>query len=79
MICPKCDEGKIGKILFKKGEQIGFLCDFCATVWFEGETIHATTGHVMQSLSKNNEMEYTIVDIDEKDADAKSVMYPKIK
>lgn len=73
MTCPKCEEGKIKKILFKKDNRIGFLCDFCGAVWIEGENIKLTSGHVIESLKKDDEMEYTFVDIDKEDEESKSV------
>lgn len=76
MMCPKCEEGTIRKILFKKDNRTGFLCDFCGAVWFEGENISFASGHTIQSLTKDDEIEYSLVDVDEKD---KSVMYPKFK
>ena len=79
MVCPKCDEGRLEKILFKKDKSVGFLCDFCGNVWLEGESIQSSTGHIIESLTKNNGREYAIADSDEKDGESKSVMYPKVK
>lgn len=79
MICPKCEEGTLKKVAFKKDKKIGFLCETCGALWFETEKIHATTGNTIQAHTKDNEMEYTFVDIDETDEDAQSVMYPKFK
>ncbi len=79
MHCPKCEEGTINKILFKKNNQSGFLCDFCGAVWPEGEEINAHTGYMISSLTKDDGMEYTFVDANEHGQDSKSVLYPKDK
>lgn len=71
MQCPKCEEGIIERIIFKKNKENGFLCDFCGAVWLEGENISMNTGHVMQSFTKDDDMEYTFSDSDE---EPKSVM-----
>lgn len=79
MVCPKCDEGQIKKILFKKSEWIGFLCDFCGTAWLGGENVSETSGCPIRSLTNDEDMDYTFIDIDEKDEGSKSVMYPNFK
>jgi transcription elongation factor Elf1 len=79
MQCPKCEEGNINKIFFKKTDQRGFLCDLCGAAWQGSEGISDVSGCTIQSVTKDGEMEYTFVDADEKDESAKSVMYPKFK
>ena len=79
MICPKCEEGIIKKIFFKKNQRNAYLCDCCSTLWFEGEQIDGTSGKTIQSHTIDGEMEYTFVDVDEADPDDQSVMYPTFK
>ena len=79
MTCPNCDEDTIKKILFKVNSKGGYLCDTCGAVWFDGENLSVNTSHQIQSLTNNDEYEYTYIDIDEQDDEAKSIMYPKFK
>lgn len=78
MKCPKCEEGIIRKIVFKKGNSNGFLCEFCGAVWEEEEDIAENTGHPILSFTKDDDMAYTFVDAEDRDEDT-SVMYPKFK
>lgn len=77
MTCPKCEEGTLNKILFKKSQQAGLLCELCGAVWFEHENVKATTGHYIRSLTINGDMDYTFVDT-ERDEN-KPVRYEKYK
>lgn len=79
MKCPKCDEGTIAAILFKESRRKGYLCDRCGTVWLEGEPIDSTTGHIIQSLTQDEEVEYTFIDIDKNAENNKSVFDSKFK
>lgn len=79
MQCPKCEEGTISKIIFKKTNIKGSLCDLCGAVWDENEIVSNKSGTMIQLLKKDGGMDYTFVDADEKDENAKSVMYPKFK
>lgn len=69
MICPKCDEGTIVKIRFKKNGRPAYLCDVCGTLWFEGENIKFNTGHTLDSYSQTQDIEYEIEELQEKDQD----------
>lgn len=79
MICPKCKEGNIKKIFFKKTEKIAYLCELCGAVWFQGKDVTIDSNKTIQSLTKDGDMEYTFVDFDGSDEEFKSVMYPKYK
>lgn len=79
MICPKCDEGQVKKILFKKSECVGFLCDSCGTAWLGDENINVASGCPIRALTKDDDMEYTFIDIDEKEEGSRSIMYPIFK
>lgn len=75
MTCPKCNEGTIVRIRFKKTGKMAYLCDFCETVWFEGEDINFNTGHAFESYTGGHGLEYTIDEIHEKDQDHQPVDY----
>ena len=64
MICPKCEEGKLKKMTFKHTLRQGLFCDFCGSMWFDGEDISELTGHAMRSYSHEDYEEYPI-DVDE--------------
>lgn len=78
MLCPKCEEGDITKIVFKKNKQYASLCEFCGTVWFNDELIHEATGHSIQSVTGDGGIDYTFEDVD-KDDEQKSITLPKYK
>ena len=67
MVCPKCDEGNIIKIKFKQSGKIAFLCDFCKTLWLEGERIDLATGHTLETYSQKEDMGYTIEELRKED------------
>ncbi len=67
MVCPKCGEGNIIKIKFKKSGKIAFLCDFCDELWFEGEHIKENTGHTLKSFTEEEDIGYTIEELREED------------
>lgn len=64
MRCPKCDEGVIRKITFKKTGEDAYLCSNCETTWMIGENITANSGHLLDAFTKNGDMEYVFT-IDE--------------
>lgn len=74
MICPKCEEGTIVKIRFKTNGRFAFLCDFCDALWFEGEDINIATNHTLRSFTQEQELEYSIEEINEKDQDHQPIM-----
>lgn len=69
MTCPKCEEGIIEKIKFKKDGSIAFLCDSCESLWLENENISVKSIHTLSSFSKDQDIEYTIEKLSEKDQD----------
>lgn len=74
MKCPKCEEGLITSVVLKKSRQPAYLCDFCETLWLEGETITSTTGH---PLNSGQDTEYTLEPAGVKDQENTSAEYPK--
>ena len=50
MLCPKCEEGMLKKIQFKKNRKKAFLCDLCESFWWEDE--HVTLQHA-HALDRN--------------------------
>ena len=69
MTCPKCEEGTINKIVFKKNERVGYACDLCDAFWLEGESIGIESGHTLRSFSESEGLEYSIEELSEKDQD----------
>lgn len=57
MICPKCDRGNIEGATLKGTDKKVHLCDFCESLWFEGEVINIYSGHKLQSFSRGEELE----------------------
>lgn len=55
MNCPRCEEGVLVKIKFKKSGKNASVCDFCEALWFENEMIDKTTGHTLEVYTKENE------------------------
>ena len=45
----------------------GSLCDFCDALWFEDETIGIMSNHTLRSFSKGEDLEYEVLEINEKD------------
>ena len=60
MICPKCNEGDISKVMFKSTKEIAYLCNLCEALWFKGEVININSGHTLQSFSRGEELEYIV-------------------
>lgn len=79
MICPKCNEGTITKIKFKKTGRLAYLCDVCGTLWFEGESIKFNTGHTLEAYSQVEGREYTIEELEEKDQNHQPARYKNYK
>lgn len=67
MQCPKCSEGILEKIQFRKGKH-AFLCNTCGTFWYINEHIDMTTGHMMDEEGKN-----TFAFVNETDEEQESV------
>ena len=77
MKCPKCEEGTLIRIYFKKRGEEGIQCEFCGTVWLEEESVRENTGHPIQTLTNDGDTEYTFTDT-EKD-ETKPARYPVFK
>ncbi len=69
MVCPKCNEGTIIKIKFKRNGRQAHLCYLCEALWFEGENINSNSGHTLKLYSQTEEIEYAIDELEEKDQD----------
>lgn len=68
MTCPKCEEGIIKKITFKKSGEEALLCSGCETVWLPNENLLPNSGHFLDAFTKDGDMEY-IFTVDEKSDD----------
>ncbi len=79
MICPKCEEGELTKIHFTKSGKAALLCEVCGTVWFDGEEVKEQTGHMIESLTLDDGMEYTFVDpAEDEEEEDELASYPKV-
>lgn len=72
MNCPKCQEGTIDKIIFKKNGEGAYVCDLCESLWLEGEDI-GTISHTLNSFSQSEDLGYSIDGTREKDQDHQPV------
>jgi uncharacterized Zn finger protein len=79
MKCPKCDEGLLQQITLKKTQAMGFLCEMCGTIWFDGESIQAYTGHQIRAYIPDEDIEYSLEEHYEEDGDAQPIAFSKIK
>lgn len=68
MICPRCEEGTLSKIRFKKNKKTAYLCDVCMTYWLSTEHIVAAGGHTLDEAERN-----IFVYVSEKDEDEEEV------
>lgn len=75
MRCPKCDAGTIDRIKFKRTGRVAFLCDFCDTLWFDGENIDFSTGRDFELFLGSQDHEYTLDDLSEKNQEHGTVNY----
>ena len=73
MKCPKCEEGKLCKIQFKKNKKSAYLCDVCESFWYTDEQICLETGHVLESYAEGCDPEDTFVYLDAIDMDRQEV------
>lgn len=73
MNCPKCEQGTIDKIIFKKSNKGAYVCDFCEALWLEGENIGITSNHTLGSFSQDEDLGYAIADASGKDQDHQPV------
>lgn len=78
MTCPKCEDGTIKKLSFKNIPKTAYICDSCNSMWFENEKIDFNTGQLFSSISGDEDLEYSINELSEKDFNSKSVMYPNL-
>ncbi|OGH20762.1 MAG: hypothetical protein A3D74_05555 [Candidatus Levybacteria bacterium RIFCSPHIGHO2_02_FULL_37_13] len=79
MICPKCEEGKVGKVKFKKSGTTGYLCDFCESLWFNSDDINIGTGHTLSSFAEGGDREYSLESTGEKDQEHEPAKYKNHK
>lgn len=79
MKCPKCEEGNIIKVVFKKSGDNGLLCDRCEALWFDGETINADSAHKFRSFSEGLDREQVLEEFDEEDQDHSPINYTTYK
>lgn len=68
MICPKCQEGRINKITFKKDNRIAYVCDYCESLWLEGEKIGPSSSHTLTSFSERD-LDFSYEEATKKDQD----------
>lgn len=78
MICPKCEEGKIVKILLKVNGEEASLCNYCETLWLKDEEIKFNTGHPYD-VARKDDREYTLEVSEESDQEHRSAKYTKNK
>lgn len=63
--CPRCEEGTLQAITFRKILKKAQRCSFCDAVWFAGDIITMTTGHIIRSVAEEKVVdEYPEVDQD---------------
>ncbi len=48
MICPKCNEGVVTKVIMKAVDEIAYVCEYCDTIWFENDKITTSTGRPLE-------------------------------
>jgi hypothetical protein len=78
MLCPKCELGNIIAITIQRSNRPALLCDQCSTLWFAGEPIDSTTGHVASTLNEDM-YEYTIAENSDEDQDHRPVNFVEWK
>ena len=78
MKCPKCEEGTITKIMFKKARENAFICDSCETFWKVGEEIKFNSGHPFASHKHAEDREYTVEVAENEDHEHRPASYTKI-
>lgn len=58
-ICPRCEQGFILEKVLKFNKQRIFICDECDAIWFDSNSISATTfvdfGTYMDSFSRTDQ------------------------
>ena len=57
------------RIIFKKNNKPAHVCDFCDSLWLEGEDIGSVSSHTLSSFSQSEDLGYTIDEVYEKDQD----------
>lgn len=60
MTCPKCNEGTLEQIKFKKSGEIAYLCPLCETVWLATDEVTETTGRALASFAHPEDREYAV-------------------
>lgn len=79
MTCPRCEKGTIIKIQFRKDGRLAHLCDVCGAIWFAGEEVSSNTSHFLHSFSSDDDREYIIEEVDEKDYEHRPAKYVDYK
>lgn len=79
MNCPKCEDGTIDRVVFKKNGEIAYVCDLCEAMWFREEDVGIASGHTLSSFSEDQDLGYTIDKSFEKDQEHEPIRnIPKI-
>lgn len=79
MICPKCDEGEVKEIQFKKSNKTASFCEYCGTLWLKNETISDHSGHAARSYMNGEDREYTYDLSDGNNAESEPLIDVKYK
>jgi hypothetical protein len=74
MKCPKCEEGMIVSIVLKMSGDQASLCNYCETLWLQGEQIKYNTGHPYD-VARKDDREYTMEVSEEKDQEHRPAQF----
>lgn len=75
MLCPRCDEDDVKKIRFKSDGKVAYICEFCESLWFEGEEISPFTARALRSFKPEEGIEYVWDEVADKDEDRRHTYY----
>lgn len=75
MICPICQEGTLLTIEFKHSGKRALTCDFCETLWFEGDIIDGHSRQTLQSYSRRQGDESKYTELEDPDDERKPLTY----
>lgn len=80
MFCPKCGNGKIITVVLKVDGEKAHLCDYCESLWLEGEVIKENTGRYLEGIKDGTGIEYILDEVEdseseEEDSNVKDVRY----
>ncbi len=79
MNCPKCEIGRIVHVILKMSGEEASLCDYCNTLWVEGEDINASSVITLDIAKASGDVEFTLEESEEEDQDHRSANYPTYK